>query len=353
MRLVAVVPKRARSETFIRRELAEMKRQGAEISVVSLDEFSPRLRAFLRPASVARIALGAPRELFSALKAPALLARDADLLYPQFLHVASSASWLAHRLGGVPFAVSAHAWDVFARRRVFAPAAVEARLILTCTKAARAALLEKLPRLDPARVRCVYHGLDASLFRFRPPRAEGELYILAAGRFVEKKGFEFLARAARMLASSGRKLSLTFAGDGPLKGRIRASAPEGTGFPGWVSEDEIKGLMEEADVFCAPSVVARDGDRDGIPNVVLEAMVSGCAVVATRAGGLPEAIQDGRTGLFAEEGDPKGLSDALARLDDDRALARELAENARGEIERRFDLKERVAERLEALSRAL
>ena len=353
MRLVAVVPKRARSETFIRRELEEMSRQGAEVACLSLDEFGPHPRVLSRPFSLARVALGAPRELLSALKAPRLLACGADLLYPQFLHVASTAAWLARRLGGPPFVVSVHAWDVFARRRVFAPAALAARLILTCTEAARAALIEKLPRLDPTRVRRVYHGLDASAFRFRPPRVEGRMNVLAAGRFVEKKGFGFLAEAVRALESSGRELSLTFAGDGPLKEGIRARAPEGTHFPGWVSEDGMRALMEEADVFCAPSVVARDGDRDGIPNVVLEAMASGCAAVTTRAGGLAEAVEDERTGLFAEERDPKGLADALARLDDDRAFARTLAGNARAEVERRFNLKERVAERIEVLSLAL
>lgn len=353
MRLVAVVPERARSETFIRRELEEMARQGAEVRIVSLDGLYPHPHALSRPFSLARVAVEAPRELLCALKAPHLLARDADLLYPQFLHVASTAVWLARRLGGPPFAVSVHAWDVFARRRMFAPAAFRARLVLTCTEAARAALLERLPGLDPARVRAIHHGLDASAFRFHLPRSTGPLNVLAAGRFVEKKGFEFLAKAARTLASSGRRCSFTFAGDGPLKENVRALAPEGTRFTGWASEEEMKGLMEEADVFCAPSVVARDGDKDGIPNVVLEAMASGAAPVTTRAGGLPEAVRDGRTGLHVEERDADDLARALARLDDDRELARELARNARAEVERSFDLESHVADRLDALSLAL
>jgi glycosyltransferase involved in cell wall biosynthesis len=149
--------------------------------------------------------------------------------------------------------------------------------------------------------------------------------VLFAGRFVAKKGIGFLIEAVRRLQQEGSAVRLELVGDGPLaaEAKRQAAGLDDVAFPGWLPNAELRTRMRRALAVCVPSVEAAGGDAEGLPNVVLEAMASGTAVVGTYHAGIAEAVEDGRTGFLVRSGDVEALAGALRRLLDapDTALA--------------------------------
>jgi glycosyltransferase involved in cell wall biosynthesis len=168
------------------------------------------------------------------------------------------------------------------------------------------------------------------------------------GRLVDKKGFPDLLTACALLAAGGRDFTCQIAGAGPLAGDLAAriataGLDDRVELLGPHSQDEVRRMVGGAAVLAAPCRVADDGDRDGLPTVLLEAMALGTPCVSTPVTGIPEAVQDGRTGLLVPERDPTALAGALDRLLADAALRSRLARAARELVERRFDLDQNAA----------
>jgi glycosyltransferase involved in cell wall biosynthesis len=158
--------------------------------------------------------------------------------------------------------------------------------------------------------------------------------VLGVGRFVRKKGFEYLIDAVARLASQREGLRLVLAGDGDLRDEFTARiADRGLGarviLPGVLHQDEVAASLAAADVVVVPSVRDPSGNVDGLPNVVLEALASGTPLVATPAGGIASVVQDGQTGLLVPEADPAALATAIGRLLDGPTEATALATAAR------------------------
>jgi colanic acid/amylovoran biosynthesis glycosyltransferase len=193
-----------------------------------------------------------------------------------------------------------------------------------------------------ARVETLRLGIDLRGFapvdrsaRPSPPRA------LAVGRFVEKKGFAHLLRALA-IAGDRAPFTLRLVGDGPLRGELEAlAATLGLGarvsFAGWRSSAEVAREMTEADLLVVPSVTAADGDMEGLPIVIVEAMATGLPVVGTLHSGIPEIVEDGVTGRLVAERDDRALAEALVEMADPgpRLAA---ARAARARIEAGFDV---------------
>jgi len=252
--------------------------------------------------------------------------------------------WMA-LLMKTPFTLSAHGRDLFAsspptiRRRV-EPAA----WIAVCSRAGQDRLRALLPRDLPSdRIRLIPHGLGLEEFpkewdRRRPPR------IAAAGRFVEKKGFAYLIEACQRLASRGTDFTGTLIGDGPLRAdlerRVRtAGLNDRLRLPGAVDDpSRVMDLFSQARLVAIPSIVASDGDQDGIPNVALEAMAAGTPIVAFATGGIPEVVVDRRTGFLVPPGRVDLLAEAMDVLLKDEAMAHAMGHEGRAEAERRFDV---------------
>jgi colanic acid/amylovoran biosynthesis glycosyltransferase len=213
----------------------------------------------------------------------------------------------------------------------------EGALFLAVSDALRA---EAIARGYPAqRTRTHYNGVE--LDRFRPgsePREPG--LILHVGRLVEKKGTAVLIEAMRGIEGA----RLVIIGEGPLRAALEVqSRGLDVNFLGSLPAADVAGWMRRASVLAAPSQIARDGDAEGLPNVVVEAAASGLAVVATRHSGIPEAVEEGRTGFLVAEGDAAALARALAA-----ALGADLGGAARTLAEERFD-RRRQTVRLEAI----
>jgi glycosyltransferase involved in cell wall biosynthesis len=163
----------------------------------------------------------------------------------------------------------------------------------------------------------------------------GRLLVLAVGRLVGKKGFRHLIEAA----ARSRAVHLAIAGEGDLGAELRRQA-EASGasvrFAGALARDEVEAALASADVVAVPSVRDAAGNVDGLPNVLLEALASGAAVVASRIAGIPDVVTDGENGLLVPAGDATALADALDRLAADPTLRRRLGERGRQVASRRL-----------------
>ncbi|NBQ16632.1 MAG: glycosyltransferase, partial [Proteobacteria bacterium] len=177
--------------------------------------------------------------------------------------------------------------------------------------------------------RMVVHRLGVDVTRFAPPpstpRAGDAWTAVAIGRCVPKKGFATLIRA--MALAGEHAPALTVIGDGPLLGELRALAVAlGVGhrvrFAGWLGRAEVAAELARADALIAPSETAADGDIEGMPVVIMEAMATGLAILGTRHSGIPEIVRDGINGLTVAERDADGLAQAMSRLADPATRAR-------------------------------
>jgi glycosyltransferase involved in cell wall biosynthesis len=253
-----------------------------------------------------------------------------------FAHQPAAVAASAARRLGVPYGFSVHALDV---RKVdgdvLAARAAGAAVVVSCNPDAAATIAA-----TGTRPRLVRHGVD--LDRFTPSSLPNgpTLSLLAVGRLVEKKGFEVLIDALRLLP---RPVRLRVVGDGPGRAPlVRAVARHGlqprVELLGRRSHTHLPALYSAADVVVVPSVVDRRGDRDGLPNVVLEAMASGRPVVASDVAAVATAVCDGVTGLLVPPGDAGALATALTVLADDATLRQRLGDAGRVEAECGFDL---------------
>jgi glycosyltransferase involved in cell wall biosynthesis len=176
-------------------------------------------------------------------------------------------------------------------------------------------------------------------------------YVMFAGRFVEKKGVPSLIEAMRRLQDEGRERRLVLVGEGPMEDELRRAAASlrQVEFRGWMPNDELRRWMRGALALCVPSQRASDGDAEGLPTVVIEAMAAGTPVIGSRHAGIGEAVEDGQTGFLIPEQDPEALAAALRRLTDQPELRRQLGENARRAAVANFEMvaqSRRLEERL-------
>jgi len=271
-------------------------------------------------------------------------------VHAYFAHAPAAVAQQAAARLGLPFGFSVHAKDARkVNRSVLAARAQRASCVVACNDDVAGELRDL-----GARVAVVPHGVDLRRFCATAPPSRPGLRLLAVGRLVEKKGFEILVDA--MTRTSG-DITLRIVGDGPdrarLQARINASGLAARiTLAGARTHATLPAEYAAADVVVVPSVVDRSGDRDGLPNVVLEAMASQRAVIGTRVGAIGAAITDGATGLLIDPGSAPALADSMQRLAADRPLRWLLGRLARIEVARRYDV-ERCAERFTRLLEAV
>jgi glycosyltransferase involved in cell wall biosynthesis len=278
---------------------------------------------------------------------PDLRALRPRLMHAHFGRGGALALPIARALG-VPLVVTFHGADatkethyrrrlvprVYARR--LAALQREAALFVCVSEFVRDALLARGFPADKLEV--IHQGVQIGNSAVPETRAINDPYVLFVGRLVEKKGAADLIAAMRLLAARGSPARLVLVGDGPLAGTLRARAHgmERVSFAGWLPNAEARRLMRGAAAVCVPSVTARDGDAEGLPTVIFEAMAEGVPVVATRHAGIPEAVEHGRTGLLVSPGDPPALADAIERLVANPELRRAFGAEARRAALERF-----------------
>lgn len=209
------------------------------------------------------------------------------------------------------------------------------------------ALAQRLVEAGCDRKKIVVHhsGIDMTKFRFveRNISKPQSVALLSIARLTEKKGLEYAIRAVAELVVSGRQLTYTIVGEGPLRPALEQLCQElgivaQVKFIGWRDHNEVIGLLERTHILIAPSVIAADGDEEGIPNVVKEAMAIGVPVVGTRHGGIPEVIEDGVSGALVSERDAGAIAGKLSYLLDHPQEWAALGQAARRRVTDQFDI---------------
>jgi glycosyltransferase involved in cell wall biosynthesis len=269
-------------------------------------------------------------------------------LHAHFAHDPGLIALLTHRLTGVPYSITAHARDLYqvpaASMRARARAATA---LVTCCAANVEYLRSVLPAADLGRLRLIHHGIDLDRFTPTPTTRRGPLKIVSVGRLVEKKGFPDLLRACHALRhrlpGTPSAFRLRIYGDGPLRAELsalrdRLGLHDAVEFVGERDGPAVLRAYQRADIFALTPCVTTDGDRDGVPNVIVEAMACGLPVVATAAGGIGEIVRNGVNGRLAAPHDIGAVAGHLHELVTDAALRRRLGDAGRRTVADGFDV---------------
>jgi colanic acid/amylovoran biosynthesis glycosyltransferase len=270
-------------------------------------------------------------------------------LHAHFGSVATTVARLAARFAGLPYSFTAHAKDIF--HQSVQPDDMHRKLHDAATVVTvsdyNVDYLRQVYGPVAQRVTRIYNGLDLDRFPYMAPDNRPPL-IVAVGRLVEKKGFADLVEACAILVGRGRHFTCQIVGAGPLEGDLREQIDR-LGLEGRVEltgprpQGELVAYVQHAAAFVAPCTVGADGNRDGLPTVLLEAMALGTPCVSTDVTGIPEVLHHGETGLMVPQRNPAALADALQGLLAEPAWGARLARRARRLIETEFDIRHNAA----------
>lgn len=311
-------------------------------------------RTFIRSIAVFPVAVRRGMEL---------KADPVDRIHAHWATHPSTAGWVMSKISGIPLSITAHAHDIYLDQSMLRFKLEEAVAVLTCTRQNLDFLKRLAPDLPEGRVRLSYHGLD--LRAYSPAAGKPEVFrILSVGTLLPRKGFDTLVEACALLEADGLAYECEIVGDGPMRAKLEARAAElgvrNVRFLGKQSQEQLPGIYRRASVFVLAAVpgggdpgAQRPGASDllhfGIPNVIIEAMASGVAVVATRMPALVELLVEGENGIYIPERDPRALADALRALAADPVRRASLGARAVERVRRGFDIAVTSAEVAETL----
>jgi colanic acid/amylovoran biosynthesis glycosyltransferase len=253
----------------------------------------------------------------------------------------ATAAWIASRLTGIPFSFTARAWDIYPADGALGEKIRDAAFVRSETGTNIPYLVGFCEEAE-RKIHLTYNGVPLAVNCEAPVPMRPPFQLLGLGRFVGKKGYDHLLRGCSILAEQGMDFRLTLAGDGPRGVQLQALAKRlGLGgrvrFPGFVPYDSVSALFCSADVLIMPSVIHASGDRDGIPTVIMESLMHRVPVIATHVSGIPEVIENERTGLLIPEKDPEAIAEAVIRMVEDRDRALAMAERGRARVREMFD----------------
>lgn len=350
------------SETFILREIDALEATGRfDIGLRSLfpapdqpvhEAARPWMRRLIRPSWAAGLAgfgwaaATRPRRLGAVLAAvfagyrrrPQLLARamitvvlacahardlahrpSAPHLHAHYATYPALAAWVCHRLIGLSYSFTAHAHDLYVDTSMLERKIADARFVITISEYNRALLRRIAPPDKPIHV--IHAGIDTAAYSFRPRRMpqDGPVRTLTVASLQAYKGHAVLLRALSLGGPGVDRITMDLIGDGVLRGELESLTGE-LGLTGRVrflgsrSEDEVRAALDGADMFVLPSVVADDGQMEGLPVALMESLACGVPTVSTALSGIPEIVVDGVTGLLAVPGDAASLNGTMAAM---------------------------------------
>lgn len=387
------------TETFILREMLALRKLGVEVSIFSLlppfsspvhaqveemmpyVHYSPFLlswklwcahfyflfhsplkyfRAFFKiiwetwrePDALLGVLVLFPKSVYFARQMQEL---GVDHLHAHFLWMNGISAQVMSDLTGLTFTVHPHAFGLFMRNQTDVRRQLElAGGIVTIAEYHRRYILKLCPQLTEADVEIVHDGLDPTQFvPAHIPSTDGVVRIISVGSLIEKKGHTYLIDACSELVKRGVPFRCVIVGEGLLHASLQAQIErenlrEYVSLVGAKTQAEVYDLYSRSDIFVLPCVVARSGDRDGMPNVLLEAMCMEIPVISTPVTGTPELVHDGKNGILVPERDVEALAQAITHLIEDEALRLEFGKKGRETVLNGFDIHQ-SAEKLAAI----
>ncbi|NLI34025.1 MAG: glycosyltransferase family 4 protein [Deltaproteobacteria bacterium] len=253
----------------------------------------------------------------------------------------ATAAWIASHLTGIPFSFTARAWDIYPPDGALKEKLRDATFIRSETRA-NIAYLSAYSGVSEDKIYLTYNGVPLNPSIEAPVSMKPPYRLLALGRFVGKKGYDFLLHACRILKESGVDFHLTLAGGGPRMSQLQYLAwklgiTDRVSFPGFIPYDLVPELFSSTDIFLMPSIIHKSGDRDGIPTVLMEALVHRVPVIATDVSGIGELVENHVTGLLIPEKNPEAIADAVKEFIADRDSALRMAANGREKVLKQFN----------------
>lgn len=301
------------------------------------------------------------RWLQSGRVAQLLEGTDIGHIHAHFSNAPTTVAMITGILLGLRFSITCHAKDVYADGRLhslgFFRNLTRANFVVCVSAKTKQDIIDAWPDLPPSKIHVIYNGLDLERFhrRFAEPR---ERLILAVGRLVEKKGFPYLLKACQLLRGRSVPFKCEIVGYGQMRKSIvnlvsALDLEDRVRLVGPLAQEELVAYYQRADVFCLPTIIASNDDRDILPNVVKEAMAVGVPVVTTSIPAMEELVEHERTGLLAPPGNSPALAEALERMLGDREMGGRLADAGRQMIEERFDRRKNASQLMRLLKQNL
>ena len=291
-----------------------------------------------------RIGLGLVyRFFFAASLARQLQENDCDHLHVHFAHIPTDIAMYASSLSSVPFSVTAHANDIYERGWLLKEKVERSAFFATISEFNKRYLEDK--GVDASKVRIVRCGVEPAQFSKRTAILEHKKpRVGAIGRLVDKKGFDTLIKAVAILKAQGVAIELQIAGAGPLSQQLQALAvsldlsQQDVTFLGAIAHTEVASFIKSLDAFVLPCRQDEHGDIDGIPVVLMEAMLSGVPVISTKLSGIPELVAHKETGLLVDQNNSNALAEAILRILNDDTLRVTLVDSAVDKVKNEFSL---------------
>lgn len=267
----------------------------------------------------------------------------------------ATAAWVASRLTGIPFSFDGRAHDIHPPDGALEEKIRDSSFVRANNGVNREHMVSVAPQYAE-KIKLVYNGHTLSDVREAPVSMKPPYRISALGRLARTKGYDVLLKACRIILDSGVDFRLTIGGSGSRGPYLKSlskilNIEEKVSFPGFITHDKVSDFLYGADIFVMPSVIHRSGERDGIPNVIMEALMHRVPVVASDISAIGEVVIENETGRLVPQRDPERLAEAITLMINDRQKALTLADNGRELVRTRFDAEKNCGRMLELFTK--
>jgi glycosyltransferase involved in cell wall biosynthesis len=280
----------------------------------------------------------------AATIAEVLVKQRINLIHAHFMTAPGDTALYLSKLTAIPFGGTAHAMDIYTDNSGLKGKIIQSSYLTTCTKANEDYLGELMGPLF-SRIHKIYHGIN--LPDGIKTKADGQPFkFLAVGRLVPKKGFSYLIEACKILQGQKLIFRCTIIGTGPLLDSLKEKVNEAElddviEFKGYIAPNEMAEEYRQSDILVVPSTIDPFGDRDGLPNVCLEAMSIGVPVIGSNISGIPEGVIPGKTGWLVPPADTRALANAMKEAMQENRID-SYSKNARNFVKNNFNLETNI-----------
>ncbi len=272
-------------------------------------------------------------------------------LHGHFAHSPTSVTMFASLLSNIPFSFTAHAKDIYTSNKEQLREKIEkARFVITCTRY-NALYLKEIANHSTTPIHCIYHGIDTALFSSNGSRSicTPPFRLLTVARLTEKKGLPTLYKALAIIKSQGIIFTHTLIGDGDDRKQVLAimkklDLEDCCTWLGTLTHAEVLQHFHDSDIFILGCKIAQNGDRDGIPNVLVESLAMGIPALSTEVSAIPEIIVNGQTGVTVPPDNSKAMASAIIKLLTDSTLREKVISEGQLLVRQKFDNAAQTAE---------